>query len=179
MGTLAGYPPPVTNNLTGRKEQFRRASFDQYIGMMLSGQYTIQEDLQKKVLKEMKDLQDKGRYRDGSYVRYEGGAKRPVSQRKKTDYYKYIRSAPELAVDPVIYYLHDPKGMKKNYPVSAEMIQQFFRNSSKIQFYSHPLAMAVAVALAMLMKAEQEDEQEKQMPPGALNQPMMPGALSA
>ena len=81
-------------------------------------------------------------------------------------------------MDPVIYYLHDPKGMKKNYPVTAEAIQQFFRNSSKIQFYSHPLAMAVAVALAMLMKAEQEDEQEKQMPPGALNQPMAPGMLS-
>ena len=178
MGTLAGYPPPMTNKLTGRKEQFRRASFDQYIGMMLSGRSTVPKDLQKKVLKEMKDLQDKGTYRDGSDVRYKGGNKRTVAQRKSTDYYKYIRSTPELAVDPVIYYLHDPKGMKKNYPVTAEAIQQFFRNSSKIQFYSHPLAMAVAVALAMLVKAGQEDEQEKQMPPGALNQPMPMGALS-
>lgn len=178
MGTLAGYPPPMTNKLTGRKEQFRRASFDQYIGQMLAGQSGVPKDLQKKILKEMKDLQDKGKYRDGSDVRYIGGTKRPVSERKNTDYYKYVRSTPELAVDPVIYYLHDPKGMKKNYPVTAQAIQKFFRLSSKIQFYNHPLAMAVAVALAMLMKAKQEDEQEKQMPPGALNQPMPMGALS-
>jgi len=179
MGKLAGYPGPMTNKLTGRKEYIRRGSFDEFIGAMLSGGSKVPKDLQKMVLKEMKDLQDQGQYRDGTDVRYKGGTKRTLAQRKSTPYYKYIRSTPEMAVDPVIYYLHDPKGMKKNYPATAEMIKSFFSKSPKIQFYSHPLAMAFAVALAILMKAEQEDEQEKQMPPGALNQPMMPGALSA
>ena len=72
--------------------------------------------------------------------------------------------------------------MKSVAPETAKAIRAFFVNSSKIRFYSHPLAMAFAVVMAMLMKQEQaEEEQERQkqqqMAPGALTPP--PGALSA
>ena len=78
-------------------------------------------------------------------------------------------------------YLQDPKKMKKVAPETAKAIRAFFVNSSKIRFYSHPLAMAFAVIMAMLMKQEQAEEEERQkqqqMAPGALTPP--PGALSA
>jgi hypothetical protein len=133
---------------------------------------------------------------DGVYypVRPTGPAKErlkvmsPGSSAKKqlsediTNFEKYSRSVPEFTVDPLIMYLQDPKKMKKVAPETAKAIRAFFVNSSKIRFYSHPLAMAFAVVMAMLMKqeqAEEEERQQQQMPPGALNQPMPQGMLSA
>jgi hypothetical protein len=172
-----------SNKLTKNSDYVRRYSFDALIGSMLSNTDNIPKHLKKQVLKEIKQLQDFGTYKDGSDVRYIGGSKLRIGQRKKLPYYKYIRSASEFAVDPILYYFHDPKGMKQKYPATASMIQAFFHKSTKVQFFSHPLAMAFAVALAMLMKADQEDDERKKqqaamMPPGALNAPMAPGMLS-
>ena len=75
---------------------------------------------------------------------------------------KYVRNAPETAVDVIMYYAHDPKRMKREYPNLAKMVKAFFSQSSKVQFFSHPLAMALAVVLAMLLKQEQAEEEEKQ-----------------
>ena len=173
-----GYP--ANNAMTGTEDLIRSGSFDNEIAK-LAIMANFPKKQQAKVINEIKRMQDQGRYGDGADkdVRYLGGAKRSEAARRETPYYKYIRSASEFAVDPVLFYLHDPKRMKKQFPATAKMIRDFFKNSGKINFYSHPLAMAVAVVLASMLKAEQEEEQKKQMPPGALNQPMMPGALSA
>ena len=66
-----------------------------------------------------------------------------------------------MSVDPVIYYLYDPKAFKKLAPKSAKMVQDFFKQSSILQFYNHPLALGVAVVLAMMMKQEQAEEEDQ------------------
>ena len=95
---------------------------------------------------------------------------------------QYVRGVYEMSVEPIIYYLYDPKAFKFLAPKSAKMVQKFFKESSIIRFYNHPLALGVAVVLAMMMKQEQADEEDRQMPPGALSpqqQMMAPGALTA
>lgn len=171
----------ANNALTKKEDFFRRHSFDDEMAKLL-----IFADSSKhktaKVRNEIKHLQDKGKFTGGSDVRYAGGANRSEASRSNTEYYKYIRDAAEFSVDPVVFYLHDPKRMKREYPATAKMIQDFFKNSGKINFYTHPLAMAFAVVLAMMMKQEQADEEDRQMPPGALSpqqQMMAPGALTA
>jgi len=171
------------NALTGRQDQFTRHSFDDMISSLINNTVSFPANQRKQVLAEIKKMQDQGKYENDSDIRYEGGAKRSVAKRRSTPYYKYIRSAPEMAVDPVINYLHNPKQMKTDYPATAELIKTFFKDSTKIQFFSHPLAMAIAVTLAMIMKQEQAEDEERQqqmqMPAGALNQPMPQGMLSA
>ena len=190
-GLFGDYKRPdgkaIANPMTEIPDVVRQGSFDDQVSRMLimykdglhqsTGRAAQAE--RKKIVTEMRKLQDKGKYDNGSDVRYVGGAQSRDAARRDTPYYKYIRRGPEFAVDPLIFYMHNPKRMKKEFPATAKMIQDFFKNSGKINFYSHPLAMAVAVVLASMLKAEQEEEQKKQMPPGALNQPMMPGALSA
>ena len=190
-GLFGDYKNPdgkaLANPMTEIPDVVRQGSFDDKVSRMLimykqglhqtTGRAAQAE--RKKIVTEMRKLQDKGKYDNGSDVRYIGGAQSRDAARRDTPYYKYIRRGPEFAVDPLIFYMHNPKRMKKEFPATAKMIRDFFKNSSKINFYSHPLAMAVAVVLASMLKAEQEEEQKKQMPPGALNQPMMPGALSA
>jgi hypothetical protein len=177
---------PAPNPLTGRKDYISRYSFDDLISSMLRNTASFPANKRKQVLDEIKNMQDYGNYEDESGrlsggIRYDGGAKRPVSERKNTPYYKYIRSAAEMAVDPVINYINNPKQMKKDYPATAELIRTFYKDSTAIQFFNHPLAMGIAVVMAMLMKQEQAEEEERQkqqqMAPGALTPP--PGALSA
>jgi hypothetical protein len=169
----------VKNAMTKHKDEIRQGSFDGLIARIAIVADNTKHPT-RKVLKEIKKLQDKGKFDGRSDVRYQGGAKRNERARRGTSYYNYIRNASEFAVDPMIFYLHNPKRMKKELPETAKMISKFFAKSGKINFYSHPIAMAIAVVFAMLMKQEQEDEERQMMPlPGALNQPMQPGALSA
>ena len=91
---------------------------------------------------------------------------------------QYTRGTYEMSVDPVIYYLYDPKAFKKLAPKSAKMVQDFFKQSSILQFYNHPLALGVAVVLAMMMKQEQAEE-EDQMQGILAQRAMQAGALTA
>jgi len=79
--------------------------------------------------------------------------------------------------------MNNPKQMKKDYPATAKAIQGFFQYSTRVQFFTHPLAMAMAVIMAVMAKQDEaadEEERRRMMPrPGILNQPMQPGALSA
>jgi len=95
------------------------------------------------------------------------------------DHRNYVRNIQEMAVDPLIWYIYNPKAFKKEAPYTADRLKSFFSENKAIRFYNHPLAMGVAVILAMLMQADQDDEQKRMMPPGLLNQPMQAGALSA
>jgi hypothetical protein len=177
----------MKNPMTEVADTARRGSFDAHVAEMLlmhklglhSAKDKKAQAERKQIITEMRRLQDKGKFDNGRDVRYIGGAQSRDADRRDTPYYKYIRNAPEFAVDALSFYIHNPKRMKVEYPATAKMIRRFFKNSGKINFYSHPLAMAVAVVLASMLKAEQEEEQKKQMPPGALNAPMASGMLSA
>ncbi len=180
------------NYLTGNQDAAPIDTLEHMIGNMA----TMPSAKKNKIIKEIMSLQDNESFNgDGVYypVRPTGPAKErlkvmsPGSSAKKqlsediTNFEKYSRSVPEFTVDPLIMYLQNPKKMKKVAPETAKAIRAFFVNSSKIRFYSHPLAMAFAVVMAMLMKQEQAEEEERQkqqqMAPGALTPP--PGALSA
>lgn len=98
------------------------------------------------------------------------------------DYKSYTQNSRELAVDPVLVYLLNPKLAKKLAPKTTALIRKEFEKAkdSKVQFFSHPFAVVAAVVMAMMAAKDEEDEQRRMMPPpGALNQPMQPGALSA
>ena len=91
---------------------------------------------------------------------------------------QYVRGVYEMSVEPIIYYLYNPKAFKKLAPKSAKLVQKFFKESSIIRFYNHPLALGAAVVLAMMMKQEQAEEEDQQR--GILNprQAMQAGALT-
>ena len=102
------------------------------------------------------------------------------------DYYTdYMQGVRELAVDPVLIYLINPKLAKAVMPKTAALIREQFNNAgnNKVKFYSHPMAVVIATVMAMLaqgMAEEEEEEQQMQMPPGALSPPPPGmGALTA
>jgi molybdopterin converting factor small subunit len=94
------------------------------------------------------------------------------------DIMNYLYDPAEVAVDPLILYLMDPKGARKEIPVTAKFIRDFFNaphNNIPIQFNSPPMVAILAIVLAA-MATRDEEEEEKQRVPGALG--MNPGALS-
>lgn len=100
-------------------------------------------------------------------------------------YTDYMQSVRELAVDPVLIYLINPKLAKSVMPKTAALIREQFNNAGnkKVKFFSHPAAVVIATVMAMLaqgMAEEEEEKQRMQMPPGALTPPPPGmGALSA
>ena len=165
------------NTLTGRIEVASDNSFDNFIARLLTNTSKTPKRLRNQVLKEIKDMQSKGRYSNNEKVRDGLGI------RFNPAYKKYVRGAAEMAVDPLIFYMNNPKQMKKDYPATTQAIKGFFQNSTRVQFFTHPLAMAMAVIMAVMAKqdeaADEEERRRMMPPPGALNQPMQPGALSA
>ena len=91
---------------------------------------------------------------------------------------QYTRGVYEMSVDPIIFYLYNPKEFRVVAPKTAKMIRDFFKESSTLQFYNHPLALGAAVVLAIMMKQEQAEEEDQQR--GILNprQAMQAGALT-
>ena len=109
-----------------------------------------------------------------------------ANREEQADYYtNYMQSVRELAVDPVLVYLINPKLAKAVMPKTAALIRQQFNNAgnNKVKFFNHPAAIVMATVMAMLAQAMAEEEEEKQrmqMPPGALSPPPPGmGALSA
>jgi hypothetical protein len=100
-------------------------------------------------------------------------------------YTDYMQSVRELAVDPVLIYLINPKLAKSVMPKTAALIRDQFNNAGnkKVKFFSHPAAVVMATVMAMLaqgMAEEEEEKQRMQMPPGALTPPPPGmGALTA
>ena len=173
------------NPLTGRIEIAGHGSWEQFVGRLLTNNTQTPKKLRNKVLKEIKDMQAKADFRPVGFS--DTNSRSAVREREgialDPNYKKYVRGAPEMAVDPLIFYMNNPKQMKKDYPATAKAIQGFFQYSTRVQFFTHPLAMAMAVIMAVMAKQDEaadEEERRRMMPrPGILNQPMQPGALSA
>ena len=179
------------NYLTGEVDYAAPKTFDGLIGQLVNTPSVSSN----KVIKDILKIQDEEVFTNGDNVqpvRISGPAKRilgvipDMAERAEVQaeidrFERYSRSVSELAVDALTFYGMEPKRMKKEYPHAAKAVREFFKNSTKVQFYSHPLAMAFAVVMAMLMKQEQAEEEERQkqqqMAPGALTPP--PGALTA
>ena len=163
------------NPATGRVENIPSMSFEETIAAILLNHPKIPKDALKAIKKELRDMQNKASF----VVDGESERVRPEGSMRDTNYRKYARAVPEVAVDPLIFYMHDPKRMKKEFPNTAAVIKAFFSQSSKVQFFSHPLAMGFAVVLAMMMKQEQADEEDMQRGILAQQQAMQAGALTA
>jgi len=89
-------------------------------------------------------------------------------------YQSYIKGDAEFAVDPVMYYLINPKAMKKDMPNTFKFIQKHFNESNiPIKLYASPLATIVAILMAGMIGGEEEEEEN----PGILTPG--PGMLSA
>ena len=92
------------------------------------------------------------------------------------EYQAYVKSDPEMAVDPVMLYLMFPKILRQEAPKTAKLIRGHFnRASSPINIYANPLATILAILMAgasVALRGPGEDDEE-----GALN--MQRGALSA
>ena len=91
-------------------------------------------------------------------------------------YQSYIKRDAERAVDPLFFYLVNPKAMKASMPKTFKLIQTHFNESSiPIKLYTRPLATIVAIVMAGVMSAEKGEEEEEN--PGILTPG--PGMLSA
>jgi len=189
------------NDLNKTKETTYKGTFENEVAKLLN----IPDAQKQEVISEIINLQDNVNYlfEDGteSSVRDLEKAKglvveqaneiakstKSVDEARKhlqkmapllAQHYQYTRGVYEMAVEPIIYYLYDPKAFKKLAPKSAKLVQDFFKESSIIRFYNHPLALGAAVVLAMMMKQEQAEEEELQQ--GILAQrAMQAGALTA
>ena len=163
---------------------------DSAIRPLLEESWGYMSPLQRKVFDEIANLQEKVEAyspknpSERKAVRFirEAMSNPALGLEKRKAYMDYTRMAAEFAVDPVWVYLINPKLAKKVMPETSKMIQQEFRKADNkvIQFYAHPLAVVMAALIALEKAMDDEEERKKQqMPPGALNQPMQAGALSA
>ena len=156
--------------------------------------YTTKDPSQRHALREVRKLSNnlkdwKGYYQkqfDAGQISQAEVDTGVANRQEQADYYtNYMQSVRELAVDPVLVYLINPKLAKAVMPKTAALIRQQFNNAgnNKVKFFNHPAAIVMATVMAMLAQAMAEEEEEKQrmqMPPGALSPPPPGmGALSA
>lgn len=156
--------------------------------------YTTKDPSQRHALREVRKLSDnlkdwKAYYKkqfDAGQISQAEVDTGVANREEQADYYtNYMQSVRELAVDPVLVYLINPKLAKAVMPKTAALIRQQFNNAgnNKVKFFNHPAAIVMATVMAMLAQAMAEEEEEKQrmqMPPGALSPPPPGmGALSA
>ena len=88
-------------------------------------------------------------------------------------YQGYMKGDGEFAVDPVMFYLINPKAMKKDMPNTFKFMQKHFNESNiPIKIYASPLATIMAILMAGMIGGEEEEENPGILTPG-------PGMLSA
>ena len=85
------------------------------------------------------------------------------------DYHDYIKETAEFGVDPLHFYLMDPKGMKKMMPETFKFMRDIFNKSSMpIEMHANPMMTVIALLLAGFGKALSGAEEEER-PQGVLN----------
>ena len=83
-------------------------------------------------------------------------------------YHAYIKETAEFGVDPLHFYLMDPKGMKKMMPETFKFMRDIFNKSSMpIEMHANPMMTVIALLLAGFGKAL-SGEEEEESPQGAL-----------
>jgi hypothetical protein len=121
----------------------------------------------------------------GAMAPSEAALKIDDNQAKAEDYTQYMQSVRELAVDPVLVYLMNPKLAKSVMPKTAALIKNEFTKGKNptITFHGMSFPIVIATVMAMLAQgaAEEEEENQKmqQMASGALSpQEAPPGLLT-
>ena len=204
---------PFTNPVTGQTDRAPAGSFaGSALRPLLEGKgdpdimseidnlqlnvdaYTTNDPAQRSALRGVRQLMDslddwKDYYQkevDAGLMSEADAAAGMGRRQANMDYYTdYMQGIRELAVDPVLIYLINPKLAKAVMPKTAALIREQFNNAgnNKVKFYSHPMAVVIATVMAMLaqgMAEEEEEKQQMQMPPGALSPPPPGmGALTA
>ena len=90
-----------------------------------------------------------------------------IDQKAFNKYRKYKKNSAEFAVDPLWVYLVNPKLMKREFPNTAKLIQEFFNKPESdfpVTFHANPMMTILAIVLAGVAAKEREEE-EKQQPP--------------
>jgi hypothetical protein len=83
-------------------------------------------------------------------------------------YQTYIKETAEFGVDPLHFYLMDPKGMKKMMPETFKFMRDIFNKSSMpIEMHANPMLTVIALLLAGFGKALSGEEEEER-PQGVL-----------
>ena len=83
-------------------------------------------------------------------------------------YETYIKETAEFGVDPLHFYLMDPKGMKKMMPETFKFMRDIFNKSSMpIEMHANPMMTVIALLLAGFGKALSGEEEEER-PQGVL-----------
>jgi hypothetical protein len=110
-----------------------------------------------------------------------------VDKALKSHRMTYARDVNELAVDPLLLYLANPKMAKKLAPTVSKKIRYLFNNfggpKNPVTFYTFPLATILAIVMASLAARDKDDEERDrltQIPPGALtpNQGALSGMMA-
>ena len=97
-----------------------------------------------------------------------GGVAEQIAK-KFVDYHDYIKETAEFGVDPLHFYLMDPKGMKKMMPETFKFMRDIFNKSSMpIEMHANPMMTVIALLLAGFGKALSGEEEEER-PQGVLN----------
>jgi hypothetical protein len=96
-----------------------------------------------------------------------GGVAEQIAK-KFVDYHDYIKETAEFGVDPLHFYLMDPKGMKKMMPETFKFMRDIFNKSSMpIEMHANPMMTVIALLLAGFGKALSGEEEEER-PQGVL-----------
>ena len=96
-----------------------------------------------------------------------GGVAEQIAK-KFVGYHDYIKETAEFGVDPLHFYLMDPKGMKKMMPETFKFMRDIFNKSSMpIEMHANPMMTVIALLLAGFGKAL-SGEEEEESPQGAL-----------
>ena len=156
-GSYIASPVHMAANLNNKKKIYKNSLREK-----------IRKETQKRteVYNEIEALQASGLVR---------GTGRGLPFAARVNFEQYAKSDGEFAVDPVMFYLSDPKAMKKQMPATFKLMQGHFnRASSPINIYTNPLATILAIVLAGSGAALRGLDEEEE---GALS--MQRGALSA
>ncbi|MAN60913.1 MAG: hypothetical protein CMI60_03095 [Parvibaculum sp.] len=134
-------------------------------------------------LETLKDPKEKADYIAEYTNLIEKGYQSQVKTANQNFRMTYTRNVNELAVDPLMLYISNPKMAKELAPTVSKKIRYLFNNfggpKNPVTFYTFPLATILAIVMASLAAKDAEDEERNrlmQAPPGALTPP--PAALS-
>jgi hypothetical protein len=146
-----------------------RPNFDQYQRMSVEGSFKPLPDTASALEIASREAEIE-QMRSQDYVQ-------EITNKGFNQFVTYTKETAEFGVDPLHFYLLDPKGMKKMMPETFKFMRNIFNKSSMpIEMHSNPMVAVIALLMAGFGKALTSGEEEEQ-PQGVLTPP--PAVLTA